>query len=80
MESDADPVEKAKYGDGTPILTMQWLALVIGFTLAFVSTAIEGWRNVFSLPVWSTSDRMVRRLNLIAAPVNLAFAMVLSEY
>jgi hypothetical protein len=52
----------------------------MGFTQVVVSMAIEGCGNVFSLPLWLASERMVRRLDLIAALGSLAFAMVLSEY
>jgi drug/metabolite transporter (DMT)-like permease len=46
---------------------MYWLASVMGFTLALVSMTIEGCGNVFSSPVSSTPERMVRTLGLIAA-------------
>ena len=62
---------------GTPVY---WLVNVMDFILALVSMAIEGRRDVFSLPVCSTSERMMQTLGLTAAPGNLAFAMVLSEY
>jgi solute carrier family 35 protein C2 len=35
-------LRKRNMGMGTPVSTVHWLVLVIGFTLAFVSTAIEG--------------------------------------
>jgi len=63
----------------TPVATVYWLAPIMGFTLAFVSMAVEGWGNVFRLPVWAP-ERIVRTLGLIVAPGFLAFAMVLSEY
>ena len=67
-------------GMDTPVATVFWLAPVMGFTLAFVSMAVEGWGNVFSLPVWETPEKAVRTLALVTAPGSLAFAMVLSEY
>ena len=36
----------------TPVATVYWLAPVMGFTLAFVSMAIEGWGNALRLLVW----------------------------
>lgn len=66
-------------GMDTPVATVYWLAPIMGFTLAFVSMAVEGWGNVFRLPVWAP-ERLARTLGLIIAPGILAFAMVLSEY
>ena len=72
-------LKKRNMGMDTPVATVYWLAPVMGFTLALVSMVVEGWGNVFRLPVWAP-DRIARTLGLIAAPGTLAFAMVLSEY
>jgi len=42
MESDAGPVEKAKYGDDVIVSRVYWLAAVMGFILAFVRMTIRG--------------------------------------
>ena len=73
-------LRKRNMGMDTPVATVFWLAPVMGFTLAFVSIVVEGWGNVFRLPLWATPEKTVRTLGLIAAPGSLAFAMVLSEF
>jgi solute carrier family 35 protein C2 len=72
-------LRRREMGMDTPVATVYWLAPTMGLTLAFVSIVIEGWGNVFRLPVWAP-ERIVRTLGLITAPGGLAFAMVLSEY
>ena len=67
-------------GMDTPVATVLWLAPVMGFTLAFVRIAVEGWGSVFSLPLWETPEKAVRTLGLVTVPGSLAFAMVLSEF
>jgi solute carrier family 35 protein C2 len=73
-------LRKRDMGMDTPVATVFWLAPSMGFTLAFASITIEGWGNVFRLPIWDTPEKTVRALGLLTAPGCLAFAMVLSEY
>ena len=70
---------KRNAGMGAPVATVFWLAPVTGFTLAFVRIAVEGWGNVFIVPLRETPERTVRTLGL-AVLGSLAVAMVLSEY
>ena len=48
MEPDADLVEKANMGMDTPVAMVYWPAPVMGYTLLFVSMAIEGWSECLS--------------------------------
>ena len=52
MEPDADLVKKAKYENGYARRNGVLTGPVMGFTLSFVSMAIEGWGDAFRLPVW----------------------------
>jgi solute carrier family 35, member C2 len=73
-------LRKRDMGMDTPVATVFWLAPAMGFTLALASMAVEGWGNVFGLPIWATPKQVVQTLGLVTAPGGLAFAMVLSEY
>ena len=79
MEPNADPVDEANHGNGYTCCNGVLTRSCYGFTLAFVGITVEGWGNVFTVPLRETPKKAVRTLGLVTVPGSLAVAMVLSE-
>lgn len=73
-------VQDKNQGLDNPAAAIFWLSPVMGITLAIISIAWEGWREVFSTSFFSTLASTMNTIFMLTLPGILAFCMVMSEY